>query len=148
MKRSQILQLLARRLSNRDAEDIQEAALNEMEYVQRAVLEKLPSQPWFLARDVRLPFPQGAESVDLPEDFNTLMTEGGVWIADAILEEPAPPCETQVALPPEFSPGMWFGTHVNGDYVSEPITELFDPVGPAGGTTDSNMPFDCSNAPV
>lgn len=86
-----MLQILARRLSNRDVEDIQEAALLEMEYVQSAVLEKLPNQPWFLQTETFLPLvlPDGA--VDLPEDYNGIMTRGGVWVAEATLFYPEEP---------------------------------------------------------
>ena len=79
MKRSEILKILARRLSNREVDDIYEAAISEMVFVQRAVLEKLPNQPWFLQRESIFPLPVGEEFIQLPEDYNGLMTRGGVW---------------------------------------------------------------------
>lgn len=92
MKRSEMLRILARRLSNRDVEDIAEAAIDEMKFVQETVLQKLPNQPWFLEEEVLIPLPQGIKSVDLPVDYNGLMTHGGVWIAPAELDDGVDPC--------------------------------------------------------
>ena len=96
MKRSDMLQVLARRLSNRDVDDIYEAAISEMKYVQEAVLEKLPSQPWFLQTEVFLPLPLGIDFVEMPIDYNGIMTEGGVWVAEATLS-PAFTCNVSWA---------------------------------------------------
>ena len=87
MLRSQILRILARRLSNRDVEDISEAAIDEMEYVQRTVLERLPNQPWFLERETIIPWPRTVKFVELPEGYNGLMTHGGVWFNEAVLQD-------------------------------------------------------------
>ncbi|WP_417436500.1 hypothetical protein [Idiomarina abyssalis] len=91
MNRSAMLEILARRLSNRDVEDIRDAALLEMEHVQEAVLEKLPTQPWFLQTEVFLPLLKTESAADLPEDYNGIMTRGGVWVANALLSEPVIP---------------------------------------------------------
>src|SRR6056297_394275 len=88
MKRSAMLQILARRLSNREVDDIYEDALNEMEFVQRAVLEKLPNQPWFLQVDEQFGLPLGTDFIEMPADYNGLMTRGGVWFNEAELEFP------------------------------------------------------------
>ena len=88
MKRSEMLQILARRLSNREVDDIYEAALLEMEHVQEAVLEKLPEQPWFLKTETVFPLQAADEFVSMPVDYNGLMTDGGVWLAEAKLVAP------------------------------------------------------------
>lgn len=90
MKRSDMLTILAKRLGNREVEDIYEDALLEMEFVQESVLEKLPSQPWFIEQDEVFPLPAGTTVVTLPERYNGLMTRGGVWIAPATLLELEP----------------------------------------------------------
>jgi len=108
MLRSQILRILARRLSNRDVEDISEAAIDEMEYVQRTVLERLPNQPWFLERETIIPWPRTVKFVELPEGYNGLMTHGGVWFNEAVLQDSSAlagilsqPSQLEGALTPE-----------------------------------------------
>ncbi|WP_417436502.1 hypothetical protein, partial [Idiomarina abyssalis] len=89
MKRSRIIELLARRLSNRDPEDIAKLAIAEMAFVQDAVLERLPNQPWFLQTELYVPlerlngFEHYSDYALLPSDYNGIMTTGGVWLADA-----------------------------------------------------------------
>ena len=123
MKRSEILQILARRLSNRDVEDIQEAAILEMKFVQETVLEKFPIQPWFLQTEILLPLPQANKFVELPADYNSLDTTGGVWIAPAEL---APACETVVPTMPEL-PNIRLSAFINVDFVFRPIGDSEEP---------------------
>jgi|SRR5690554_406430 len=118
MKRSEILQILARRLSNRDVEDIQEAAILEMKFVQETVLEKFPVQPWFLQTEIILPLAQADKFVELPEDYNSLDTTGGVWIAPAVL---APACQTVSFIVPTEDPAP-VGYMINSDYLLEDLS--------------------------
>jgi hypothetical protein len=134
MKRSEILQILARRLSNRDVEDIQEAAILEMKFVQETVLEKLPVQPWFLQTEIILPLAQADKFVELPADYNSLDTTGGVWIAPAIL---APACQTVVPTMPAI-PNQRLSMVTNGDAVSRPIGDSVEPF------FDTSVPDDSS----
>lgn len=83
MKRSKLIELLAKRLSNRDPADIYELAKAEMAFVQDAILERLPNQPWFLQTEVFLPLDEFQDFATLPSDYNGIMTQGGVWIAEA-----------------------------------------------------------------
>lgn len=90
MKRSDMLKKLARHLSRREVDDIYEDALDEMLFVQEAVLERLPNQPWFLQTETIFPLPLGTSFIQLPENYNGLMTRGGVWFAPVRFEVPAP----------------------------------------------------------
>lgn len=92
MKRSDMLKKLARHLSRREVDDIYEDALDEMLFVQEAVLERLPNQPWFLQTETIFPLPLGTSFIQLPENYNGLMTRGGVWFAPVRFEVPAPAC--------------------------------------------------------
>lgn len=81
MKRSRILQLLAKRLGRREVDEIRSLALAEMAFVQEAILERLPVQPNALETDLLLAVLEGETKVSLPSNYNGLMTHGGVWIA-------------------------------------------------------------------
>lgn len=135
MKRSEILQILARRLSNRDVEDIQEAAILEMKFVQETVLEKLPVQPWFLQTEIILPLAQADKFVELPEDYNSLDTTGGVWIAPATL---APACQTVSFIVPTGDP-LPVGYLINYDFDLDDMFKYFS----FDTYPDSTMPPVC-----
>lgn len=135
MKRSEMLKILARRLSNREVEDIRDMALDEMKYVQEAVLERLPQQPWFLETEVRRVLSPEEESLRFEPDYNGLMTTGGVWFApvEPVEEEPEPPIEPPVEVSsaavifvPRFSFYGFFETvPVDDTYSPFQVSQIF-----------------------
>jgi hypothetical protein len=105
-----------------------------MKFVQETVLEKLPVQPWFLQTEIILPLAQADKFVELPADYNSLDTTGGVWIAPAIL---APACQTVVPTMPAI-PNQRLSMVTNGDAVSRPIGDSVEPF------FDTSVPDDSS----
>lgn len=80
MLRDAAVDFLMARLGQRGDTALRQDIIDEMDFVQENILERMPDLPWFLRTSATTVTVTSQGYVDLPTDFLAFPEEGGVWL--------------------------------------------------------------------